>query len=565
MRSNKKLIIVITIVLALAVASGVFAYLYIMTDLFKSSNELFAKYFVQNTETFEKIMDLQVVKSYEQLKNENKYESNTNIKMVHSEGGEISNPLNNLSAKLDIQNNNEEQYMYAIAKVLYDNEEYLNAEIIRDQGQYGIRFWDVAKKFVTIKNDENVESIANDIGIDANQLQTLINIIDGSQQIISNEQKSELKDKYLNIIKTGISNGTFEKQKNALITYNNITTKTNAYSAFLNSEQVKGLLTEIVNKLKTETQQVGMEFLTELIDKIEIPTVKIIVYEQNKQTIRTVLEIGMHKIIIENIEQDGKIESNIKHLNSNQEIQYETYIIKTNSNNQEILEIAINVNDKEKTNVINVSNETQVLEKEMTNKFEVSYEEGIITTAIVLENKVIKGDTFEKIESLSSNNYLLLNSNEGEARKQFINTYKERVLEKINEKINLLTDKLMITNDMPENEEIEEQISNVEINKFNAKFEFYTGDEVSAENVRKLLDVVRNNISSHTITTIENEEVENQEKIKNIIKIYIEQERVNEASMTDILEKIDDNQKYKVLISYKEGNGLIDYITITEI
>ena len=64
MKSNKKLIIVISIVLALAVASGVFAYLYIMTDMFISSNELFAKYFAQNTEIFGKIMDLQVVKSY---------------------------------------------------------------------------------------------------------------------------------------------------------------------------------------------------------------------------------------------------------------------------------------------------------------------------------------------------------------------------------------------------------------------------------------------------------------------------------------------------------------------
>ena len=40
MRSNKKLIIVISIVCVLAVASAVGAYLFLMTDIFKSNNLL---------------------------------------------------------------------------------------------------------------------------------------------------------------------------------------------------------------------------------------------------------------------------------------------------------------------------------------------------------------------------------------------------------------------------------------------------------------------------------------------------------------------------------------------
>ena len=178
MKSNKKLIIVITIVLALVVTGAVGAYLYMRTDVFKSNKELFAKYFSQNAETFEKIIDLQVVKSYEELKNENKYESNTDIKIVHSEGGEISSTLNNLSAKLDVQKNNDEQYMYANAQVLFENEKYLETEIIKELKQYGIKFSDVAKKFVTIQNDENIQAIANDIGINNSQTEILIDIAD---------------------------------------------------------------------------------------------------------------------------------------------------------------------------------------------------------------------------------------------------------------------------------------------------------------------------------------------------------------------------------------------------
>ena len=90
MRSNKKLIIVISIVLVLAVASTVIAYLYLMTDVFRSKQELFMKYFAQNAESFQKILNSETAKVYESLENENKYEMNTTIKTSHSNGGTIA-------------------------------------------------------------------------------------------------------------------------------------------------------------------------------------------------------------------------------------------------------------------------------------------------------------------------------------------------------------------------------------------------------------------------------------------------------------------------------------------
>ena len=49
-------------------------------------------------------------------------------------------------------------------------------------------------------------------------------------------------------------------------------------------------------------------------------------------------------------------------------------------------------------------------------------------------------------------------------------------------------------------------MSQVEINKFNAKFEFYTGNEVSAENVKTLLTTVKDNLGSYEIKLDENQE-----------------------------------------------------------
>ena len=123
MKSNKKLIVIISIVLTLVVASVSLVYLFFMTDIFKSKEELFAKYFSQDIEALCKIIDLKSIDIYDNLRNETTYESSTNIKTTYSEGGEISNPLNNLSLKLDVQKNSNEQYLYANGKILFENEE----------------------------------------------------------------------------------------------------------------------------------------------------------------------------------------------------------------------------------------------------------------------------------------------------------------------------------------------------------------------------------------------------------------------------------------------------------
>ena len=124
MKSKKILIITLIIILVLAVAGTVFTYLFLATDTFKSDKELFAKYISQNSETLEKFTDLQTKKVYEGLKDEEKYESDTEIKATYSEGGEVSNPINNLSAKINVQKDKSEDYFYADGQISYGDEKY---------------------------------------------------------------------------------------------------------------------------------------------------------------------------------------------------------------------------------------------------------------------------------------------------------------------------------------------------------------------------------------------------------------------------------------------------------
>ena len=591
MRSSKKLIVVISIVLALVVAGVVFAYLFLATDIFKNNKELFAKYVLQNTETLQKILDLQTLEVYENLKNENKYESNTNAKMIHSEGGEVSNPLNNLTAKLDIQKNNDEQYVYVDGQILYEEQEYLEAEIIREQEIYGIRFTDAVKQFVTVKKGENTANVAKDIDIEKEQLDGFINLTNGTEGIISKDQIIDLKDKYLNIIIQELINGTFEKQKNAIITYNNNTTETNAYSVSLNSNQVENVVLQILNNAKNETeildkfQIVGYrddvikkidDTIKRISEDIDLPVVKVTVYENKQKTIRTVLEIGLYKIEIENSEENGEIKTKINYsdFNSEQVMQYNSQIIKKSEENQEKIEIIINALEGEKEYMINILTQMQLSNNQIEFDVEISHKQDIITKSMVIENKINIGNNFEKTESLVLGNNILISSLQEERRQSLIKLLKEIVPQKTNERTKILKEKLGIEDEeaetpLPENggvEEVETEggMSKTEINKFNAKFEFYTGDEVSASDVKKLLEIVKNNVSGHIIGNLTVGSEENAEN-KNNITLYIEKDNTNEESVSKALGIIKDNLKYKISVYYKEANGLIDYITISEI
>ena len=576
MKKKKTLLFVIIIIAILAVSGSVFGYLYMATDVFKSNQELFGKYMTQNIEAFQKLSNGQISKIYKNLENEENYEANSKITMIHSEGGEVSNPLNELSLQLDIQKNSVDQYIYADAQILYGGEEYLEAEIIKEEELYGIRFTDVVKQFVTIKNDENLENVANDLGIESKQLIELMDMIDGTQEIsdlvVSEENENQLKEKYLNIVSDAISKGTFSSLKDAMITYNNNTINTNAYTVKLTSSQVKDMIVQILNNLKEETtileEFIAKEDVEEQIDEAikniseeaEIPEIKITIYEQKQQTVRTVVEIDTLKMLIENevVNEGVTAKIQISDLSAEEVLEYNIEI-----SNVEGFDIITEILEGENTYTISFLNDMEIEEEQVLLNSSIIYEEDILKIGGTLETNIKIGEDFEKKEILEASNKVVLNDLQSERRILIINQLKEKVPEKVMIRLGLLFEALGLQEEESDNETIEEnqdENSQVEINKFNAKFEFYTGETVSAENVRTLLDIVKNNLAGCEITTLEE-----QDDIKYTIKLNIEKDKINEEEIYQVLEKINDENKYRVSIVYKVDSGLIDYIMINEI
>lgn len=583
MKSKKILIITLIIILVLAVAGTVFAYLFIATDTFKGDKELFAKYISQNSETLEKFTDLQTKKVYEGLKDEEKYESNTEIKATYSEGGEVSNPINNLSAKINIQKDNTEDYFYADGQISYGNEKYLEAEAIKDQEAYGVRFTDIVKQFVTVKNDSKLGEVAKDLGTDSVTLEKIMDVIDGkenaTEEIVSKEDVQKIKDKYMNIITNAVSNGTFSSNKDAKITYNNNTVSAKAYTVSLTSEQVEGMIVEILNNLKEE-DKIGEKYqdkindiISNITDEKEIPAVKITVYEQNKKTIRTAIEItSLAKITVENTDENNELKTKIQISGISTETteEYNIEITKKTDENQENVEAVLSVTNGDDTYQTGISNTLKNSDSEIQIKTIFEYKKDILTAALNLNNNIILGDSFEKKQTLANNNYVL-NDAPAESRQKVITQLKQVVPEKMTTRMGLLMEAIGLKqNNVTETEKPESEMTQVDINKFNAKFEFFTGDEVTPENVKTLIGIAKENLGSYEINIVEdsqnsgNTTTTDPEKIKYSIKLKIEKGKTNEDGTNQILAKISDKKKYKVSIFYKEQNNMIDYITIDE-
>ena len=589
--SKKTLIIVIIIILVLAVVGATFGYLYFATDAFKSSKELFSKYISQNIDAVKNMMTSNVYEEYNIRKSEKNYESNATISMSYSEGGEISNPMNGLSAKLDVQRNIDDNYCYADGQVLYNGEEYIEIEAVQDDNIYGIRFSDVVKQFVAVRDEMRAEEVADDLGVEISELEILFDILNGNQkateEILSTEERNVLKERYFNIIKENISNATFSKLKKSMITVNNNTIEANAYIATMSYEQVRTMLVQLLNTLKSDEiilekirmsgeEETFLTYIDDMIEKVtdyeKMPELKITVYEQKGITVSTVIEVSNNKIVIENSSNQIKIQRNV--LNTEQEEQQTLIINRVNNGTEETYNIQLNIIEGDTEADIAFINRIAVNDTNLTYNMELNYVEGIKKWAINLDSIIKMTDYIEKKQELDDNNNVILNDLSPENRKAVLEKVITSVSEKLTTRLNLLMQELKIEFPSDEENPVEQQPSNefempsIEINKFNSKVEFYTGESVSAENVKALLEIVRSNLNSVEFIPVENEEnteqTNNNEEMKQDIKLYIEKDKENSDLVDQILDKIDDRTKYKVSISYKSESGIINYIMISE-
>lgn len=595
---NKKiaLVVVILIIILIAILVAGFTYLYLETDTFKGSKELFQKYFAQNGEMLNELSNSQAIAKNKELTSQDKYTSNTEITTKYSEGGEISNPFNELTIKFENQKYSNSSN-YADLQLLFNDENTAEIEAIRDNDIYGIRFTDILKQFVSIKKGADLTGT----GLNEDVVNAVINAIEESSNV-SNELTTQ-KDKYQTILTDALNLATYTSQKNSIITLNGATVKANQYTATLESNQTKNLIVQVLEGLKTDdfildkvdksssitgiNKEQFVDSIDEIINNLEInqniSPIQISVYEHNEVLIRTIFTLGTNSITVENSKDNGQNTMKIifSSVNSDQEDNIEIDISKTAINEQENYDIKlklVNGNDEYEFSIQVMSN---IASDSMESNITLGYTKNITEIQLNIVNKI---DTTVSENKISEESNVILTDLDAERKASTMNTIMTQVLPRFEAKIQDLTDKLQITQELdsiinnlnnnsttgneqnPGNTE-DNQLSQVEINRFNAKFEFYTGDSVTAETVKTLLNEVAGNLKSVELDQIEYTDSSTSTEVltRDVITVYIEKDSANQELADAILERIKDDKKYKVSIKYGEPNGLIESVTIEEL
>lgn len=614
-RKKRIAILVISIILAIFIILGILGFLYLKTDAFKSNENLFAKYFVQNFDAIE-ILKSEDTLGIENTLNTNKYTSELNGQIQYTENMGTSDEnknsnINNVGIKISSNIDKQNSYSYRDISIGTNEQDLVKFEYLNQDQTYGIRLNDI-QQFVSIENNEQNEIIQEfGIGnIEGLQKEIDINSIFG----FTEEEKQTLINTYMKIIQSNISKNKYYKQKQTLITVNNQDVTTNAYYIKLTIEEYNNLYIKILeqivndeiilsridlieNEIKekysdyNQDEKLREKFINLIREKIEkiqstnigSEEVKITVYEKDMKTVRTSIEKTTNKIIID-LYNDSSIKIDNVELGENVNEQF-VKIERTNGATQSNLLVEFEqIKDNEVVKNIQL-NYDQVFEDnkiKKTAKLEMSNEKykGILS----IEDNIELIGAFQDKITLDTDNVKLndLQQDQIEAIKNILNENIQGQLSNLFSIVSIEDYTKMLQNleiikqnsiQIPD----EGEVTDIERKRFNSQFEFFASENLTTDNIKDLLEMIENNfeemkvllksgeIEELDLEKLEMNSEESYEYKNNIseILISIKQNTKNEQKQKDVLNFVEnnDNDKYTVSLEY-DDDGLVKVVRI---
>ena len=313
MKSKKKILLIIIPIVIVLIIAAIIAVLYFTTDLFKSNEELFWKYFAQNQDVFDVIKnDKQAEQS--QFKTNNSYTSDGNLSLVIAQGENSSKQLNVVTtARYDANTSR----TYADATLKNGDIDLFKASYINSGDIYAVSCDEIFQGYVGTENSGLTQLAAN-FGIenfpDSINVNEYTNLLD-----ITDEEWAHISETYLPVIMNIVSKEDYTKSSEE-IQVNGQTYNANVYSIQITGENLKQLIINGLTTLRGDTQTLvmlsnklstlglGIEYtdtsnlvlkIDELIDNMQNVTIEdnlyINVYENNGEVIRT--EINLENTI----------------------------------------------------------------------------------------------------------------------------------------------------------------------------------------------------------------------------------------------------------------------------
>ena len=550
-KKKKKLILIITlsVLLVLLITGGVCAYLYLNTDLLKSNQTLFEKYIGQNLSIAKEFIKQKPEELIDVL-NRNKYTSNTTIKATYTSGigttaetnqSNINNASINISSQVDKSNN----YDYKNIRMAYNTEELAKVEYIQKDDLKGIRL-DGIMQFTTIRS-ENIDKVAENLGIEQ---ETLENMWMLTQELnldeifnFTEEEEQTILDKYSEVLEKNTSKDSFGKYNQSTISLNNTQAVADGYYLELTKEQYYSLLIELLNTISSDdiilskidnlenvAKQYGInsektykekfqEYINKYVEEIKSKNIgneifKISVYEQNGQTVKTIIETDEGSFTIDIYNENKSIK--IDKIDTTETVQKrQLFTIErdvTSSKNNLNLEYIDYENGVEQQSVV-LKNNKEMNNSDVQGSFEIIYE---------LENSKIdiKSDEFIKIVNefeepleLNEENNITINDLNQEQTQRILTILSQNVenqMAKITEKItaediNSMLKSLGFIKEDVIKTQAPVEVTETERNRFNSTLTLFIGEEMTADDAKRLLETVQANLKDAEITQDEDE------------------------------------------------------------
>lgn len=610
MTRKMKTLIIIIIILIILIILGICSVLYFKTDMFKSNETLFIKYFMQNfsvgqkikTQTTSQITDILEQKKYTSIINSNiEY-----IENISTSDENKNNKINNINLKIESQNDKANNYQYKNIILRKEDKKISGIEYYNENEIEAIRINGI-KQFISIENT-NFDELLKDTNItNLNILFEDINIF--NLITFSEEEKEQLLNTYFEIIKSNIKSDKYKKKANSMITINNQNINTNEYSVTLTKEEYNNVLIKILEQTTKD------EIILSKIDNIELNIKQItkidneknykeifIEYIQNKIKEIKDNNIGQDQVIIKVYENNGnliktsiektdkKIELDINNLirlniiEINDGIQSEDIL--EIQNQEENLQTNIIVNYKKINNGLYI-NEAQIIYSEKIDNNRI--QKHIQTTlsnekyksTLIINDDITIVDELQKNTDFEDYNIKLDDFSEGQKQNilRLVNEVIKSQLNEINGQITIDDYKKMFQNlNILKKDTVkitnEPILTETQKNRFNAQFQFFESQNLNKENIAELLETLKNNfndmsviLKSGEIQGLDEEKIniDNKEYIDNIseIVISVKQNTNNEEKQKQITTFIEKNndKKYSIILNYDEY-GLIEYIRI---
>lgn len=592
-KKKRKMIVIGITVIVLIIFLAILTILYLNTDMFKSSQTLFFKYFIKNYESVNQITEALKNDEYNNVYKTNKYSKSSELKINYTENygttsENTNNAINKLKLTIDEENNAENGYQFKDIKLFNNEEKNTEIEYMKNDNTYGIRFSDLFNQYITVENN-NLKQLFEKLGLSDEALQSIpdsIEIKNIEDIEFSKEELEKLKDKYLSLVKEKISKDKFSKKNNQTVTINDKNVLANAYIITLTKEQLNNIYLDVLQCLKDDEiilkkiEQIqnfspintseadninsslkdmyvtNIEEIIENINRTNIGNeeITISVYENNGVTIKTSIKTPDYEIDFENITTNGEEFSNIIFKENDKETQNIKLVKKQNN-----LEITIKTDIDSNAKTIGIERSQNTNNNKYNKDINIKYEDNSNKLEANYTETINLLDEIQNVKEFNSDNSIELNGLESEQLSSLLNTVSEELtkkIEKINQEIRIEDIQAVFENLGLINTAINldiDGVSEAEKTRFNSKFEILQGESLSAEAVLNTINIIKENF--YDLQVVSNNE----------LKIEINRNNSNEQlvkTLEDFIQK-DKSRNYDVKIEYDDETGLAKYLTLT--